>query len=133
MKSRHYGTTPAQFVNNQEYPGAMRIINKVAQNSDSPVYRYFDVHAFDLALDSYTARTTAYDALETTYNGLATTYNTQLAAYEENMAIDAFTAFFSPPEDVVVPVRPNKPTTPAAYDQMRLGNYWAYDGVSTNY
>jgi hypothetical protein len=44
-------------------------------------------------------------------------------------AIDAFTAFFTPPEEVVVPVRPNKPTTPAAYDQYVLSSFWAYNGV----
>lgn len=127
VKSRHYSDA-AEWVNGvQEYPLARRVLNYASavtatRDANKAQWRYFDVHSADLALNSYTARTTAFATLSSAYNTDATAYNTALADYEKAMAVDAFTAFFSPPKAVKVPTRPNVPDQPSAFDQYAMAS-----------
>lgn len=129
VKSRHY-TDAADWSNGvQEYPLARRVLNyaaaaAAARDPAKANFRYFDVHSTDLALNSYKARTDAYATLATKYTTDAGAYNTALADYEKAMAIDAFTAFFTPPKAVKVPTRPNMPDQPAAFDQYAMDSVY---------
>jgi hypothetical protein len=68
------------------------------------------------------ALATAYASLLSTYNADATKYNAYLAKVKENAEVDAFAAFFSPPEKPALVKRPAAPTKPAAYTGMA---HWA--------
>jgi hypothetical protein len=59
-----------------------------------------------------------YATLLTTFTSDATKYNAYLAKVKENAEVDAFAAFFSPPEKPAVVTRPAAPTKPAAYAGM---------------
>jgi hypothetical protein len=125
VKSRHYSDAAEWVTGVQEYPLARRVLNyatavDATRDANKAVFRYFDVHAADQSLNSYTARTTAYATLSSKYTTDATAYNTALADYEKAMAVDAFTAFFTPPKAVKVPTRPNMPDQPSAFDQYAM-------------
>lgn len=59
-----------------------------------------------------------YASKLTAYNADATKYNAYLAKVKENAEVDAFAAFFSPPEKPALVKRPAAPTKPAAYTGM---------------
>jgi hypothetical protein len=129
VKSRHYTDAADWSKGVQEYPLARRVLNYAAASAaardvQKANWRYFDVHSTELAMNSYKARTDAYDTLSKKYTTDAGAYNTALADYEKAMAVDAFTAFFTPPKAVKVPTRPNMPDRPAAFDQYAMDSVY---------
>lgn len=118
MKGRLYDT--ARYAGFIEQPLVWSWVDAAAATTAKNYQkkRWFPVSIAEDEIADYKLKATAFTNAVTAYNGLKTTYNAALVPVES----DFFADMFNPPDEVVVPLRPAKPTDLAAYNGKRMAS-----------